>query len=114
MSVFSLTLALVQTAMTAAAKPFTIAKQGTSAYSNWNEIYETVDADFGKETANAALPKDIASQMVDAAEKSQSPGKMWIGANANTFRYVLPLLPISMRDNVLGKRFRTNMIKRPS
>ena len=104
-------VALVQTAMSTGTKDFPLELESASG-----EQYDASKAiaqagrEFAESGKKAPLPAEVAIQIINAVEKSSSPGKLWLGRQSYVFRYLLPYVPTFVADMILSKLMRVDLV----
>ena len=105
-------IALVRTAMTAGTKEFPLSHtDGTGDEYNGAEARRQAGIEFEESSRSAPTAKQVAKQIIDAAEKPKSPGKIYLGKNSFLFRFVVPYLPTVISDALFSKIMRMDLVR---
>lgn len=105
-------LALVRTAMSTGAKDFHLTFDDLDSSYDARDAIAAAGSDFAKSGKTAPSAADVARDIINAVEKKRSPGKLYLGKDNFIFRFVLPYLPIFVKDILLSKIMRVDLVKK--
>jgi hypothetical protein len=90
--------------------PLTFGEVDHSSYDARNAMKQA-GQEFAESGKSAPSPASVAREIINAVERKNSPGKLYLGMNSFIFRHVLPHLPISAADALLSKIMRVDLVK---
>ncbi|WWD21751.1 hypothetical protein CI109_106238 [Kwoniella shandongensis] len=113
--VITVELAMVLTAMLRAENPFPITlppSERSSSFATWyTTIAPLYRKDIEKRSVQAMSARKAAEQIIDAVEKRDGGGKIWVGTMAWIFRWVWPVLSTWRQDKINSDLLHVDLLK---